>query len=346
MVLSVAFVLFGCEEYNPPPEAKMVPSTGSYQPGELVKLSFSEPIDSSTLILNIWPNNRDEEGAFLPDVQPLISGCVPGSCGENNTLTIDDDGLGATLTLDPEGLGKPNVPLVLEITSDLKDTGGNQRGVSRWFDFKFSYTDCPEQAEDVQFQEGIYLLVGSTTEPLPAALRLVSHFKMLPDGRFSLAGAEANLKDDVTNDTTTNPDDLVVDDTEQGWTIFATGRICVIDGSRRINSDPFIVELTVAGIDLRMDGVRLEGEVSTTAEGHDQIDALLVYEKLTLTTLRPTEYDGNNAPITGVFVPEEKFLEGSPDVCGAVCGAAEGIGKCEPPEGFPDAIFCPDEMMP
>ena len=72
-------LLVGCT-YNAPPEASLVfPEGGTYRVGDDLLLEFSEPVDTSTLAVRIWPSSRDVEGELLDN--PLECGMYRAGFG-------------------------------------------------------------------------------------------------------------------------------------------------------------------------------------------------------------------------------------------------------------------------
>jgi hypothetical protein len=342
--LSLLCALTSCEAYDPPPEVTLLqPAEGSFFSGDPITLQFSKAIDPASLQVRIWSNTFDDENRLITTSPPLLDTCTPQTspCG-NNALTVAPDNLSAQLALDPDTLGKPDIPLVLQVTESLRDPAGNQRGVDAEFSFVFKPRPDPDACDPiVAFESGAYALIGSTTEPVPVTLRLISTVTAQPNGEFVIAGAQARLKDGAP-DASTDPADMNIDDTSSGFTIFVRGRICGRDGVRFIETDPFVVQLSLATIGIEMRGTRLTGQVVTDPDtGKDRLDTLLSYTNLTLTLgKRPTEYDAGNAPILGDWIDTPSIPPGTPNACDDICGAVAPLGTCEPPADFPGEGFC------
>ncbi len=338
MVAVASVGLIGCQAYDAPPEVSVEqPEGGSFTAGQPVRLQFSESIDPSTLSVNVWEDVRDIEGEIPGDAQPLVDSC--SSDCTDLVVTVDESGRAATLQFDPETLGKPGVPLLLEVLPGLADDLGNDTGASDIFAIKFRPSDDRFNEEPVEFEDGVYILVAQVTQPLPATLTLVSDIQVTEAGEFRLAGAEGDEIDGAAKNTR-NPEEIDVDVTSAGWTAYASGFIKLEDGKRFLRSDPFNVELPLAGLVIRLSGVRLDAEITRPEEtGHDRIEGTLAFEKLELINgERVSEYEGGNTALIADWNAPDIAPPGHPEVCGDLCGAVTGL--CEPPADFPGEEFC------
>jgi hypothetical protein len=335
----VTTALAGCTAYDAPPESTLVlPEGGSFAAGQPVRINFSEPIDPDTLRVNVWPDIRDIENEIPSGAEPIIDNCG-GDCGEL-LVEVSDDRRHAMVTFDAESLGKPGVPLLLEVLPGLADDLGNDTGAAEMFAIKFRPSDDRFNEEPVEFQDGIYILVGQVKDPLPATLTLVSDVQVDEAGEFRLAGAEGDEIQGAPKNTR-RADEVTVDTTSQGWTAYATGFVKLEDGKRFLRSDPFNVELPLAGLVIKLDNVRLDAEITRPEEtGNDRIEGTLSFEKLTLVNSvgGETEYEGGNTALIADWSAPEVAPEGYPEVCGNLCGAVTGL--CEPPGDFPGEDFC------
>lgn len=342
-LLAASLALFApiassCVEYDAPPEHRLVqPEGGSFIAGQPVELRFSEPVKADTLRFNVWPDVRDIENEIPNDASPLVADC--NSACDDLVVELAEDRTSASLTFNPDTLGRPGVPLLLEVMPGLSDAEGNDTGVSDLIAIKFRPPDERFNEEPVEFQDGVYILVAQVTQPLPATLTLVSDVQVAESGEFRLAGAEGDAIGDAPKNTS-DPTKIVVDETPGGWAAHATGFVKLQDGKRFLRSDTFTVELPLVGLIVRLSGVRLDAEITTSDEtGNDKIEGTLSYEKLELVNGdRKNEYEGGNTALVAEWVPPELAPTGHPLVCGDLCGIVAGV--CDPPESFPGEGFC------
>lgn len=335
-----ALISAGCQEYDAPPRASLVlPAGGAWQEGDVVELMFSEPIKVETLKMKLWADVRDIEGQLPQGATPLVADCAVGACADV-TVTLSEDKQRLTMALPKETLGKAGPPVLLQIMEGLEDEEGNPTGSAPLFTLQFrSALDC-DNAEPVPFDSGTYILGGSVTKPVPAILTLISDVKVSEDGTFALVSAEGDEYPGFAKNTT-NPDELFVDNTELGWTLFVKGKVCLRGEQRLLQTEVFDVRIPLGSLIVTLRQVRLVAEIKKgETSGKDTIDGTLSFEGVELDNgRRVTSFEGGNTPLFGAFVPPEKRPAGTPELCGDQCGVV--IGLCEPPEGFPGEIICP-----
>lgn len=336
-LLGVLLLLAACDPYNAPPEIKLArPETGVFVSGDPLLFNFSEPIDTASLAVRIWPGEKDLEGNLAATATPRLDRCTVATspCG-TTTLAVSEDGLQATLQLDPADLGQPDSPLVVEILPGLKDREGFTRDATARFDIQFAPQTTVGGAE---FQDGVYYLVGTTSKPIPTVLRLVTQLIALDDGRVAIAGGEANPIEGAPRNTT-NIEEVVIDTSDDGFTIFGTGTLSQdAKGDRFLQSEPFQIEILISGLRVILNDAIMQGKIIKDEDGNDYLDGTLNFSGGTLYIGdNPTPFEGDSAPLAGGFVPPDKVPPGGPDMCGEVCGM---IVQCVPPEGFPDPDFC------
>ena len=345
LLASCLFGLFALScSYVPPPEVKMVqPETGTFFEGDPIKISFSEAVDRNSVSLRIWSGERDIENE-LTATEPLLETCTLGNspCGKT-VLDFSENNKELTLNLDPEGLGKADVPLSLEILSGIEGSEGGITGTSLWFDFQFK-PGASASDEPMVFDNGTYIAVATTKEPMEAIINLITHMIVLEDGRLALAGAEGKEIDGAAANTA-NPDELVVQTDNKGYAVFAYGTVKYFeqpDGSlgRFLESDPFEVSIKLGPILVGLHEMRLSGDVEKDPETNkDRISGTLSYSSVTLTVGETaTEYGAGNPTFVATYVPEEKVPAGAPALCGDLCGVVPQ--QCEPPDDFPGTEFC------
>lgn len=330
----------GACAYDGPPEVTLVaPAGGTFVTGDPLQLSFSEPIDPATLDLRIWPNRRDTEGELPEGLTPKVESCTAASprCGDA-TLTLAADNLSATITLAPATLGRPDVPLILEVKEGLADEGGMASGIARLFDFQFRHSRHANEAP-VPFDQGVYLIVTELNDPIPSVITLMTDFRIAPDGRTALAGAECDEINGAPRNTR-DPTSLIVDTTDMGFVVLASGFVTLDGEERFLETDPVAINLSLGPITVAIFDVRLTAKIVKHPEtGVDQLEGILSYGKI---TLNPGEdgfdYPAGNAAFVSDRVPDDQVPEGTPQLCGELCGAV--TGACHPPDDFPPADFC------
>ncbi len=327
---------FSCQVYDAPPEPSVsFPEGGAYLEGEGIEIVFSEVIDSSTLQLRLWDVERNVENEIPQNAKPTIKKCLLKKCDTSKLILKKNI---ATLALNEE-LSKGGKSYVLEVQSGLSDKEGNTTAINYFFDLQFR--NAPMQKSDpVEFDNGVYILLAQVDDPIPAVLTLISDIIVLEDGTFALVGAEG---DEINGDpkNTRNPENLIVDTTTQGYTVYATGKITSIGGKRTLESDTFNVTIPVGPLDVEMEGVRIFADILKNVDtGKDQIEGSLSFEKVTIINGdRRNEQGGGTTALIADFVPKELVPTGNPTLCdNNLCG--EVTGKCDPPSNFPPSQIC------
>jgi hypothetical protein len=336
--LALLCALAGCA-YDPPPEVTMdIPPGGAFLVGDPLTLRFSEPIDPDSLAIRVWPSARDIEGELPADTAPLLDTCrlVDAPCGGAD-LIVADDGSSAQVVLARSSLGGPGLPLLLEVTRELSDRGGSSRGIPEWFDVQFS-PRREANTEPVDFDDGVYIIVGEIDDPVPAIITLVTDIQVIPDGSLALAAGEGDPIGDAAKNTR-DPAELQIDTTDNGFGIHAWGFVQQREGERFIDTDPIDVSLSI-GVVLVIREVRITGTIVHDDQlGTDRIDGTVSFSGI---TLNPGEgeanYPAGNTSFTADRSPDQLVPEGTPEVCGDPCGAV--TAQCEPPFDFPGDAMC------
>lgn len=345
LAIACAPLLAACVEYDAPTEVTLdQPADGIYRVGDTLTLRFSQAIDAATLGIRVWPGERDIEGALLA-YDPSQAVCTPGAseCG-TTTLVVAPDRLTATVDLDPEGLGQADVPLSLEVVPGLVGATGADRVAAAFFDFQFKPSDEDlDPTEPFEFQSGAYMIVATVEQPLPTVISIMGDFLVTEDGRLAMAGAEADEIGEAPRNTK-NPEELQIDASEQGFTVYATGNVRGADGETFVTTDPFDITITIGPITILLEGVRMNG-IMEPLEGseHDSIAGTLSYQRVVLSGALSHEYEAGSVSFCANYIPPELVPEGTPEVCGDLCGAVVE-GTCMPAGDFPSNGVCdPDE---
>lgn len=338
---------FSCQVYNAAPKPSVVfPEGGANLEGDGIELTFSETIDTSTLNLRLWDVERDVENQVPANATPTIKNCSIKSC-DKSTLSVEKNV--ATFLLEDD-LSKAGKSYVLEVLPGLSDNENRKTSISYFFDIQFRANtsqpiymgmDADTTPEPVEFDNGVYILLAQVEKPIPAVLTLISKVIVLQDGTFALVGAEG---DEINGDpkNTRNPENLIVDTTDQGYTVYATGKVTSRNGVRTLESDTFNVTLPVGStIAVDMEGVRIFANIAKNPDtGKDQIAGSLSFEKVIIRTNgNANEQGGGTTALIADFVPTELIPEGTPTLCGDLCGAVV-LGQCEPPANFPVPAIC------
>lgn len=337
-----ALFLGGCEEYDPPPEANLVRSgTGAYTIGEPLAMEFSSAIETDTFEIKIWPTARGMRRVPQPDVEPLLGPCSQTSGCDGLTIEVDNDGNLASLAFD-NTLAGPGANFIIEVLPGLRDRRGNVTGTSYLYTIRFRATAGDPNA-NIQFDNGTFILGGAVNYPMRAVLTLVTDIRILPDGRFAMVGARG-LVEEGESDTTRNPEVITVDDSPNGWTLFALGLVVENNaGERFLETESFNVAIPVLGgsLFLELNDVRLFADLVEDDRGYDFVNGTLTYEEIVIINSsngNRTAYPGDSAELLGDFVVSESVPAGTPDMCDAICGAV--IGICDIPANFPGEGFC------
>jgi len=340
----------GCEDYLDVPEAELVaPPTGTFYVGDPIELAFDAPIDPDTLVIYIWPDQRDIENELIAET-PALDACSPGGdCGPN-VLTAHPDGLGATLELDSETVGRPDVPLLLEVAPGLRGVNGSTLRYRQLFDFQFKPLeddgeDLPEPGDPdyVEFQSGGYTLVAILEQPLPLIINLVLDMERGPGNQVAALGSEADPIGDAPENTGL-PNELEVDTSEQGFVIFVPSQLRLAeDGTRFFESQPFDINLRFGTIHARVADTRLTGTLGVDEEtGNQRIDGTMSFGgfDIDIEGGTPFSYDASTTTFEARWWPREEMPFGSPQICTDPCGVV--TTQCEPPDDFPGEGFCVD----
>lgn len=332
----------GCSYTAPPEPTLEAPPEGTYFVGDTLHLVFDLPIAADSLAIRVWPETRDVEEEFEEGTEPRVDTCTEATspCEGGTLLTVDDDRMGATIV--PGGtLGMPDVPYILEVLPGLAGTDGADTGVSYYFDFQFKPGEDEVPEDPFEFSSGGYILVGVTQPPLPpTTLTLIGEVIITPEGDVRVTGGEGDEKDGFSRGSD-DPNGLFVDESDQGFGIFAVGRARVTDaGERFMEIDPFDVELKIGSIGLTITQMRMTGKILDDG-GVDRIEGTWSWTGAVLDngSTDPFDFGEGSTTFTGRYVPAEDVPEGAPTVCGDnPCGAV--TAQCDPPDDWPGEGIC------
>jgi hypothetical protein len=362
LLLLLLLCPLGCAYDAPPEPALVFPEGGVFKSGDPIILRFSEPIDPNTLSIRIWPGPRDLEGEIPADAKPLLTGCtVAAETCDNATLEVfakkndektlvvipltELDPLGseevveARLTLDPQGLGKSNLPLLIEIQAGLGDIHGNRTGTEYLFDVQFLPSEAVS-GEAVPFTDGTYIFVATLQKPIDGlVITLINDVVTGSDGAVALAGADGDEVEGAPKNTS-NPDELIVDGSERGFTIYAQGQLSQLGSNRYLEMQPTQLDISLGAIRLTLTDLVMSGTINTDPNtGYERLEGTLAYGGLIMEVGgKPVNYDAGSTSFLGTYVPPEKEPVGVPKVCGDLCGAVPV--QCYPPPTFPPEGLC------
>ena len=331
--------------YDPPPELTLErPQQGSFVATEPVRIRASEPLDPESFKLRIWEPVLDVEGLLPQDATPLMDTCgVGASCGAGVKVQISQDNLAIDVVFPEQmSLARPGATLLFEVLPGVADVAQNTTGRSTFYNVQFRAPEGRYNADPVSFQNGSYVFSSVITDPVPAVLTLISDVVVMPDGRFFTAGGEGDEINGAPKETT-NPVDLIVDPTDQGWAAHIEGFITLTEeGDRLLETDPVDLFLPTDPFFVDLKRVRLDGKIVKDEDGNDFLQGSLSFEQLILRLgsldARPIEYEGGSQDLVGIYIKPEEVPEDHPLVCGDQCGAI--IGECDPPANFPDDDVC------
>ena len=317
------------------------PETGSFFVEDPVELDFDNPVAAQSLIISIWPGERDVEGEIPTGVSPHVSDCRIADPCSGLAIRLADDRKRAILDFDPTTLGKPDVPLSIEVHPGLEDDSGTTTGTSSWFDIQFKpiNNELPPDG-DITFDNGHYVMLAQTTDPLPAILTLIADIQVRSDGKTALAAADADEIGDAAK-TTMNPAELEIDTSDQGFVLHMNATISLEPEGRFFETEPVEVVIKLGPITVTLQGVRLTGIVITNTDTEkDGIEGTLSYTGILLATNSTShEYEAGNTTFSAAYIEPDLVPEGAPTVCNDLCGSVPS--QCSPPDGFPKVGICP-----
>lgn len=341
VALMVALNAAACVTYDPPPDANLaVPEKGTYTVGDPLLISFSEAINRDSLVVRVWsagPEDITLEGDVVPGLEPTINACTIATC-TGAKLEIGEDNLTAELTLTDTAFDEAKVPWILEIAAGLKDTAGRSTGSAYSYDFQFS-PSAVDDGEPIEFESTVYHLLADVEKPLPVILSLYLDMEVHKNGDGRIVGAKVKAIDGAPKNTT-NPDELILDTSDNGFVLFGVGKMTTDKGDRFFTTEPTDLKLAFGPIKLTLAQLRINSAIEKHPEtGKDRLEGTITFAKAILDSGgEPTEFD---AAVNNFFadqVPIKYVTEKFPRICGDLCGDVPM--QCEPPTDFPGQGFC------
>lgn len=185
-LVTLPFASAGCDEFvydSPPrPEIEGLVDNTLKNPFAPIVLTFSEPVDSSTLHVRLVSLQLDDEGNLGDEDDDKTTQNVQlvefnGETGEASgaTASLSDDRRRLTITLDAAPPIGPSLALLIE--PGLADEVGNATAVRQRLVFAYSL-DCPEGGAPTTFPSGYYFIVADITEPLGVQIQLLAYIEV------------------------------------------------------------------------------------------------------------------------------------------------------------------------
>jgi hypothetical protein len=364
--LVCSVLLGGCETYDPPPEIDLVEAPDGLRTIETaLELTFSEPVDPSSLSVGIWRSDQlDGERALPPDASPLVAPCGPTTCPAADdcggvTLCLDADGLSARLTFGEPFVDQLGEQLLLVISPGLADLHGNARGTTTQLPFMIS----PEIAGgagsvDVTLNSGVVTLISNLSSGNDAIhelypnlyLRLLVDIVIDPDtGETWFLATVARLHEEVkvTNATSEAPLDRAAILDDEGWAVLIQGSLAPLeDGTFWLETTPRTVSVWVLGaIEVELADFQLRGTI-VPGQGEDDRDRLygnLVTSSAVVNLGAPNDLGPVEAAFAGDGLFPDEVAEQLPRLCTAdPCVLLDaGGGDCQIETPWTPPHACP-----
>lgn len=348
IALLLAIPSAACEEYDPPPEARLVqPSVGFWTSTTPIEIVFTEQIDPASLVITVWPSEVDLEGNFRADVAPVIAACSLATSPCNGLeLTLDEKATRATLIQNDVFKEREGTPLILEVHAGLADPAGRQRKVPTRFDFQVN-PRCGNEPIDMDLETGVLSLTANL-QVLPIWLHMYLDFAVdRATGKFVVAGTFARLeqREPQLGPNYNHPDGFEAELGQTGWAVSFTG--CLVKqgpGQYFLQSDPFDVSILVLNtIPVTLTDFQVQGTIKPggAEDGRDFVSG-------TLSTSGGAFGDppNNVDPITtawdGYGFRADEVPAGLPRVCEeAPCAEMDaGGGDCQLPDPWEPGVVC------
>lgn len=337
-----------CDTYDPPPEAALlVPEGGKWFPGDPLVLTFSEPVDPETLVLDLWPTDLDLEGELVPVAAAVVEGCTPAAtpCGEVS-LALADDRRSASLDLGAAFDERQGLPHFVRVHPGLADDAGRVRRVETRLSFQV-FPDPAAAAVEAPLETGVFAMYVDLSESVAGVyLRMFLDVGVDPaTGETWIAGTVAGKVDGRPN-TTQEPADFYAKLNPEGWTVFMSGTLTETAGGKLfLQTDPQDLDVLILGvIPLEMTDLQLDGTL-TLGDGaglRDSFEGTMTASGVLL--------DGELLPSGALVAPwfaaglhAGELPEGLPRLCDEdPCAAlTAGGGDCQLPAPWTPGPVCP-----
>jgi hypothetical protein len=346
--LSLALGAAACDEYDPPPEARIIqPTVGFWTAGTPIELVFTESIDPASLVITIWPSEVDLEGDFRPDVMPIVSACTLATtpCDGVLALELDETATEATLTQNDIFKDYEGKPLILEVHAGLADRAGRQRKVSTRFDFQVN-PRCGNEPIDIALETGMMSLTANL-QVLPIWLHMYLDFAVDKDtGKFAVFGSFARLQQRTPQlaPNYNHPDGFASDLSETGWAVYFTGCMVKQGDGFFLQSDPFDVNIVVLNtIPVTLTGFQVQGTLKAggAPDGRDFVSGTLSTSGGSFGS-PPNPVDPITTAWDGFGVLDAEIDVGLPRVCEEEPCAEmdDGGADCQIPDPYVPGAVC------
>jgi hypothetical protein len=355
--LSLALLCMGCETYDPPPQARLVASSGSqYSVDTPVEISFSEPVSSASLAISIWcTGERDEEGHFTEVVDDAVAHrCVPTLCPEvvecgAVSACLETDRMTARLNFESEVCTDDSWQAWIVVEAGLEDDLGNDTGTAAAFSLMLWPSGTGTPTDDASGQaDGIGAAdtsdVGPVTGPMVLNSGVVTLISSLSDGNEAIAGIYPSLYLRLLVDVAADPD------TGTAWLLATVARLS--DDAKDRNATSEIPTDREPILDNEGWAVLIMGTVTANSDGSYNLDTIptdvtvwvlgtikVVLKDFQLVgRITPGQGDETRDSLAGELkTTEAEITLGAPSPLGAVNAifTGDGLFSGEVPEDLP-----------
>ncbi|MFT7580580.1 MAG: hypothetical protein ACI9MR_002251, partial [Myxococcota bacterium] len=268
LILALPMVSLACDDFDPPPEATLIqPDVGFWTSDDALTLTFTEPIEPASLVLTIWPNDRDIEGVLSEGVAPLIDACTLATAPCSGLgMTLDETGMIVTIDQGEVFADNEGVPFILDVHPGLSDLAGRSRNVHTFFDFQINPA-CGNEPTDIDLQTATMSLTADL-QVLPINLQMYLDMTIQADnGRVLVIGTFARLITDAPANTA-DPADFRLELDPTAWAVVFEG--CLVEqapGEYFFVSEPFDISITVLqSILVTLTDFKVQGTIKPSAD--------------------------------------------------------------------------------
>ena len=372
LCLVCALTMLSCEDYDPPPEATLEPSSsGRYVVGEEMVVSFSEPVRLESVRLSTWcTSEQSVEGIF-----PLAEGdgseayCAVTRCPELSPCRemeacLSDDSGSVQVHFNKAPCEDDSGQLWLVVEPGLEDEAGQTTGVEQAFSLMVWPVEEENEAREESLppvpslSSGVVTLISSLAEGNEsiAAIYPSLYLRLLidvvvsaDDGETWLLATMARLTEEAKerNATSEVPTERqpVVDN--EGWTVLIKGTMTPNGPDKyTLETTPTDVIVWVLGtikvvlMDFQLRGLVYPGDGALT---RDTLVGELTTTEAEITLGAPSALGAVNAIFTGDGLFKSEVPEALPRVCSE--SPCEGLlsegGDCQVPLPWQVPSACP-----